>query len=174
MDPQALPLKDIHMPPAASWWPLAPLTWVLIGVVLVVACSIVWQLTRHGRQTRYRWMAAWYARRRRSDWRRAVRQRLQTLRSAYAQNGNDQALLSGLSMLLRRALITEVGRQRAAAPIGDDWLQLLDGDDPSRPFSTGIGRVFEYGPYQASVTSAGSGVALLRLCERRLLGEPRQ
>ncbi|MEM8981683.1 MAG: DUF4381 domain-containing protein [Pseudomonadota bacterium] len=172
MDPQALPLRDIHLPPPASWWPLAPLTWLLIALLLLIVCSVIWQLTGHGRRTRYRWIRAWYSRQQQFGWRRVVRQRLKELRVQYRQSGDGQALVSGLSTLLRRALISQIGRHRAAASVGDDWLRLLDADDPDRPFSTGVGRVFEHGPYQpATATSGDSAEPLLRLVEQRLLGK---
>ena len=37
MDPEQIPLRDLHLPEAIGWWPLAPGWWLLIalGVVLL-------------------------------------------------------------------------------------------------------------------------------------------
>ena len=31
MDPQQIPLRDLHLPDAISWWPLAPGWWLAIA-----------------------------------------------------------------------------------------------------------------------------------------------
>ena len=50
MDPQDIPLRDIHMPNLISWWPLASGWWVLLGVVVAtvtIAGAIGWWRKRH-------------------------------------------------------------------------------------------------------------------------------
>ena len=34
MDPDQLPLRDLHLPEAVGWWPLAPGWWVLIALAI--------------------------------------------------------------------------------------------------------------------------------------------
>ena len=33
MDPEQIPLRDLHLPEAIGWWPLAPGWWVVIALV---------------------------------------------------------------------------------------------------------------------------------------------
>ena len=35
MDPEQIPLRDLHLPEVVSWWPLAPGWWVLIALAAV-------------------------------------------------------------------------------------------------------------------------------------------
>ena len=41
MAPDTLVLRDVHVPPAPSWWPPAPGWWLLAGVVVLVLLGIV-------------------------------------------------------------------------------------------------------------------------------------
>ena len=36
MDLEQIPLRDLHLPEAISWWPLAPGWWVVIGLTMVL------------------------------------------------------------------------------------------------------------------------------------------
>ena len=40
MDPQAIPLRGLHLPDAVGWWPLAP-GWWLLGALLAVGCGML-------------------------------------------------------------------------------------------------------------------------------------
>ena len=40
MDPEQLPLRDLHLPDAIGWWPLATGWWILLG--LAFAMLLVW------------------------------------------------------------------------------------------------------------------------------------
>lgn len=46
-------LKDIDLPQAIAWWPLAPLWWVLIASFVVAAIAAVCYLRRARRSIRY-------------------------------------------------------------------------------------------------------------------------
>ena len=37
MDPEQIPLRDLHLPEAVGWWPLAPGWWVLIALAVAHA-----------------------------------------------------------------------------------------------------------------------------------------
>ncbi|MBW8190433.1 DUF4381 domain-containing protein [Neiella marina] len=41
-----LPIKDIMIAQAVSWWPLAPGWWVLIALVMLAIVAMAWQLIR--------------------------------------------------------------------------------------------------------------------------------
>jgi len=87
-NPQALnpldQLKDIHLPDAISWWPLAPGWWVVIALTI----AALW------------WAVTWYLRHRR---RNAYRQfALKELTVLTAENANEQDII----LLLRRTAIS--------------------------------------------------------------------
>lgn len=47
-------LRDIHLPPDISWWPLAPGWWVLAGAAMIAALAIVGINYVRRRTVRYR------------------------------------------------------------------------------------------------------------------------
>ena len=52
--PSGPDLRDIHLPPAPSWWPPAP-GWWLLAIVLLIAIAVgVWTLLRLWRERRWR------------------------------------------------------------------------------------------------------------------------
>lgn len=104
MAPQSLPLRDVHLPPSPSWWPLAPGWWLVITAVVLVLGTVGW----------------WW-------WRRRQRQRLWLAAfDAELQRATTPAQrLAALSILLRRAA-RSVDAQ-ADRLQGEAWLQFLDG-----------------------------------------------
>ena len=53
MDPDLIPLRDIHLPQAVGWWPLAPGWWVLIALAFA---GLVYLLYKQ--YLKWRWNAA--------------------------------------------------------------------------------------------------------------------
>jgi len=99
-------LRDIHLPPSPSWWPLAPGWWLLaVLALLALALSIWWW--RHKR-------------RRVADEKRVLAEVDEALALWREQ---PQALASGLHQLLRRgAMRIDAG---AAQRRGEAWRQTL-------------------------------------------------
>ena len=153
MDPLDLPLRDIHLPDAVSWWPPAPGWWIIAAVLLLGALT-TFLVRRH----------------RRLAWTRAVRRELRHLGRQFAASNDASELLQGTATLMRRALIDRDGRTAVAAATGAEWLAILDGADPARPFTNGPGKCLVDAPYRQSVTASSiDAAALLKVCERRLL-----
>lgn len=128
MDPASLPLRDIHLPPAPSWWPPAPGWWLVAALTLVLL-----------------WVAARWLRRARAAarWRRRVRGELDALARRHAATPDPLALSAELSALLRRA--SRLVEPAAVALEGGAWLEFLDRQLPpaqaaARPFQSGPGR----------------------------------
>ena len=44
MDENAIPLRDLHLPDAIGWWPLAPGWWAALAIVVAVLCYFAWRL----------------------------------------------------------------------------------------------------------------------------------
>lgn len=94
-------LRDIHVPPSPSWWPLAPGWWVLAVLLLAVIVVMTW----------------WWLRRRQH--RRDESMVLSEL-DALAQRWRDQpiALATGLHQLMRRVALrydATAGQRQGAA-----------------------------------------------------------
>jgi Domain of unknown function (DUF4381) len=102
-------LRDIHLPPAPSWWPPAPGWWLLALVVLVVIFFSARMLAREWRERR---------------WRRRVAAELDRIAALQAAQPDSVRFAANVSQLLRRAsLLIE---PNAAALHGDAWLAFLD------------------------------------------------
>lgn len=124
--PATLPvLRDIHQPPAPSWWPPAPGWWLVLALVL--ALLAIWGYRRH----------------RRARERRAV---LAYFDAMLARADDPPARIAAMSELLRRA-----ARRRdagAATLQGEAWLAHLDAGDAAAPFSRGMGRLLLDGGFR--------------------------
>ena len=133
MDPEQIPLRNLHLPDAIGWWPLAPGWWVVIGL----AALGVLLLLRHALELRGRSAAR----------RHALRQ-LERFRAAYEQHGNAVTLGTELSELTRRTMLAYAPRADVAGLTGEDWLMWLDRDLAEPKFVAGAGRNLLELPYR--------------------------
>lgn len=99
-------LRDIHLPPQPSWWPLAPGWWGLMILALLVVGLVIWWWRRQ--------------RRRHAEERRVLAEVDEALALWREQ---PQALASGLHQLLRRGALRI--DSTAAQQRGDAWRQTL-------------------------------------------------
>ncbi len=106
--PPGPPLRDIHLPPAPSWWPPAPGWWLLAALLLLALLAALW-LWRRQRATQRK--------------RQQVLAEVDRIAARYAQDGDQAALASALHQLLRRV----ARRQHALATQqrGTAWRQTL-------------------------------------------------
>jgi hypothetical protein len=137
MDPEQIPLRDLHLPEAVGWWPLAPGWWLLI--VLAVA-GLAYLL--------YKQYLNW----RRNASRRIALGELARVRREFAQGASAQVLAIELSELLRRSMLAYAPRAEVAGLTGDSWLAWLDRGLADRPFTDGPGKSLESLPYQRPET----------------------
>ena len=138
MDPEAIPLRGLHLPDAVGWWPLAP-GWWLLGALLVFACFL---LARR-----------WMRRRAHTAARRKALRQLEESRSAFAYHGNAVTLGAEVSELLRRAMLAYAPRSEVAGLTGDAWLEWLDRDLDQPIFRDGAGRSLLELPYRNPETA---------------------
>jgi len=102
-------LRDIHLPPAPSWWPPAPGWWILAIVLLIAIGFGIAMLVREMRARR---------------WRKRVLAELDRIAATHASQPDTIRLAADVSQLLRRASrLIEPG---AAALEGEAWLDFLD------------------------------------------------
>ncbi len=101
-------LRDIHLPPAPSWWPPAPGWWLLAALLLLLLLAALW-VWRRQRATQRK--------------RQRVLAEVDRIAARYAQDGDAAALAGALHQLLRRV----ARRQHAPATQqrGAAWQQTL-------------------------------------------------
>ncbi len=155
MDPSEIPLRDIHLPEAIGFWPMAS---GLAGLLVLAGLSLLGVVLVHlFRKGRYR---------------RAAFRELRLLEVDYKQSADGSALVRGLSTLLRRAALLKHSRDQFASIHGQQWLEFLDGDHPDKPFSQGVGEILQDGPYRKKLNELGAKdfEQLLDACRIRLSG----
>lgn len=133
MTAQQIPLRDLHLPEAISWWPLAPGWWLLIGLALV-GCGFL--------------LHAWLRMRARGAARRFALRQLDVIVEQYQEHRNPVTFGASLSELLRRAMLAYAPRHDVAGLTGEDWLQWLDRGLAQPVFSNGPGRQILELPYR--------------------------
>lgn len=137
MNPNELPLRDIHLPPEISWWPLAWGWWLVLLLVLCGLVALVW----------------WWLKRPVTNQRvniSAQASALQELERIEQQYSNDpMGLVRELSVLLRRMAISLYGRRSVAGLTGVTWLQFLDKQSGSPVFSQRFQQALTELPYRA-------------------------
>lgn len=133
MDPEKIPLRDLHLPDAISWWPLAPGWWVVIAVALFALGYL---------------LRIWLRTRARGAARRYALQQLEMLVQAYEQHKDLVAFGADASALLRRTMLAYAPRQDVAGLTGEAWLQWLDRDLAQPVFVDGPGRQLLDLPYR--------------------------
>lgn len=153
MNPEELPLRDLHLPPAIDWWPPAPGWWIVIVTLTLLLLFFAWRYLRRFRRNAAR--------------RQALRD-LERLQRRYAESGDAVHLAAGLSALLRRAMLAYAPRQEVAGLTGNAWLAWLDRGLEGHPFSAGPGRLLAELPYRRSPVRDVDAASLVHAVEHRL------
>jgi hypothetical protein len=131
MNPETLPLRAIHLPETVNWWPVAPVWWVLLAVVIITPFVII----------QYRkWKAARFI--------TIALKQLSAIENNFNQHQDSCRLLKDLSIFLRQCVMTLQTREDTASITGEAWLQLLDRLGETKEFTQGKGKVLLTAPYQ--------------------------
>jgi hypothetical protein len=138
MDPEQIPLRDLHLPEAIGWWPLAPGWWMLMALALFGLLYLLLRAWRRWRSNRPR---------------RIALRELRKLHSDYRHGMDAISLSKQLSQLLRRAMLAYASRDEVAGLTGQSWLEWLDRGLEGQPFTTGPGRLIGSLPYVRSESS---------------------
>lgn len=133
MDPNQIPLRDLHLPELIGTWPFAPGWWVLITLL---ALGVGWLL----RESYRKW--------RRNAARRLALRELARVRGEYDSGVDIVTLGKELSELLRRAMLAYAPRQQVAGLTGEAWLTWLDQGLDEKCFAEGPGRALGSLPYR--------------------------
>lgn len=147
-----LPLRDIHLPEAVSWWPIAPGWWLLLFFLVIAVLLTVFLYRRHKNK--------------RSSPLYLAGIELESIRHSFQQNQDKRKLISDLSSLLRRTCLALDKRSEVASITGQEWLSYLDKDMPEPVFSQEHGKILVEGPYRPD--SDYDVEQLIQLCEQWL------
>lgn len=128
-----LGLRDIHLPEAISFWPLAPGWWLLLAALVALAALSVWQI-----------------RRRRASVRRAALVELDALQAGYQREGDAIALAQRLSSLLRRVALVRFDRKAVAPLHGQAWGRFLESAGRKTRFPSELAITLEQAVYAGS------------------------
>lgn len=126
-------LRDIHLPEAVSWWPLAVGWWILLVLFLAIVATSIYLVL---------------AKRRRNRYRLAALAELQLLWSEYQNHADTEMYVAKLAQLVRRTAITAYPKSNAATLFGEVWLQFLDQTATGDNFCRGAGKLLATLPYQ--------------------------
>lgn len=133
MDPEQIPLRDLHLPEAIGWWPPAPGWWILMALAAIALAFGV---------------RAWWRARARGAARRYALRQLKDIEREYEKRKNPVEFGAHLSELLRRTMLAYAPRNDVAGLTGDAWLEWLDRDLAQPLFSDGPGRQIVELPYR--------------------------
>ena len=123
MNPDPLPLKDIHLPETIGWWPPAMGWWVLVILVPVLLVLVFLLYKKLTQRTAIK----------------TAKKMLEKIKQDTTSSGDQK--LAELSSLLRRTAISVFPRSEAAGLTGQDWLKFLDAPLNDQRFSKGIGKM---------------------------------
>ena len=133
MDPTTLPLRDIHLPEAISWWPPAT-GWVGLAILMVVSIAIAIFLYRRRTKTRGQ---------------RAALNELDTILAVLHTDDDGHACAQALSRLARRVALLYGGPEISAA-MDEDWLDAIRKLGGSAPLTPPVAEVLLMAPYSHS------------------------
>jgi hypothetical protein len=147
MQETELPLKDIHLPDAISWWPPAIGWWLLALLIPILIVFSYWLYKRLTRKTALK----------------TAKNALSAIK-LNAELDNTQKLRE-LSILLRRVAVSLTPRAEVASLTGHSWLAFLDQSLMGAPFSQGDGQLLITAPYRNTAASDQEITILFSLCE---------
>ena len=132
---QNLPLRDIHLPDAVSWWPLAPGWWIALALLIICVAGLYWLVKTLTKPVI----------------KKSARAELQHLLDDYAEHRDAQKLLQQLSVLMRRIGISYLPRSEAAGITGRAWYQQLNELVKGQPLSDASIDLLVSAPYRPGI-----------------------
>lgn len=135
MNPEELPLRDIHLPAPIGWWPPAPGWWILLAILVGILLWLLWKWWKYQPPQQL-------------DWFRLAKAELDSLQTLHRDE--PLILLRELSVLLRRVAISRYGRGQVAGLTGTEWLDFLDQKVGKNLFKGKFDSLLTEMPYRAS------------------------
>ena len=108
-----LPIHDIHLPDAVSWWPLALGWWLLL--LIFIACALgIYYFIKY-KKNRIAKLA----------YKKAALNELNKLNADYKTQSPIE-LLRDITLLLRRVTLSYLPRKEVASLMGEQWIIKLN------------------------------------------------
>lgn len=126
-------LRDIHLPQAVGFWPIA-IGWYVLALLVLVFASVMAML--------------WRKRQARLAPKRAALAQLARLKKRYQQDQDPVEAAIELSMLFRRVALVLFPSKKVASLRDREWLSFLDRVGNTSEFSQGVGQALITAPYQ--------------------------
>ncbi len=145
--PQALQLRDIHLPAARGFWPPAPGWWGVAALLVLLIAGAAFM--------------AWRRYRARAGERSAMRALVDAEAGFRAERTPER--LAPIAVLLRQIALAKFPRRRVASLTGPAWLRFLDESGGRGRFTEGPGQVLAGVPYQRSLPVDLDADALMAL-----------
>lgn len=130
-----LPLRDIHLPDAVSWWPPAIGWWLLPIIIAALAYGIykIIKIQKHKQKTAYRKMAL---------------NELKRIKIKFSQQPASVECLRDISRLLRRIALSYLPREKVASLTGTQWVSQLNHLAQQTTFTSTHTELLVHGPYR--------------------------
>ncbi|KTC70248.1 hypothetical protein Lbir_1831 [Legionella birminghamensis] len=136
-EPNALNnLRDIHLPEAIGWWPLAPGWYLLILVILCIFILGLYYFFEYQKNSKPK---------------RHALKLLAQYQEEYQRTGNSQLASTRISELLKRVALVYFSRETVASLKGDDWVAFLNQTGKKINFNAVRQQLLEL-PYQSSTS----------------------
>jgi len=161
---QNLPLRDIHLPEAVSWWPPA-IGWWLLPVLLLIIAAAVYLLIKYKRnfkpQPAYKKIAM-----------RELHKIRQDFNQKEASKEASIEQLRAISTLLRRVALCYLPRESVASLTGKQWVDQLNQLTQDTFFSNQLGMLISSAPYKSHAEF--NPEELTNICEQWIKQLPEQ
>ncbi len=136
---------EVVSPAAINWWPQTTGWWWVGAALVVVLGRYGWRRLRH-----------WY----RNRYRREATVRLQQLAAASA---NDNWLLE-INRLLKLTALAAFSREQVASLSGEAWVNFLNRQCTTPPFSTQQSQLLALGTYTGQTVAAAHRQQMVDAC----------
>jgi len=130
-----IPLRDIHLPDAVSWWPPAIGWWLLVIIITLLAYGIYKfiQIKKQQQKTAYRKIAL---------------KELSQIKIKFANQPASIECLRAISHLLRRIALSYLPREKVASLTGTQWVSQLNHLAQEASFTNNHTELLVHGPYK--------------------------
>ena len=130
-------MRDVHLPDAISWWPLAPLWWLAIAIVLISLMLVILKIRRTRKAKAYRHEANIELQRHYTKWQNDEPQ-------------SDNLYLQHANRVLKRVAIYLDSSSSKLS--GEKWIDYLQRYSP-KPLSEETRAALSTGLYQANTSA---------------------